>query len=565
MAANRLPGITSVCIRVLPWLLFPLAPASAQQIPVIRVTSELVLVDVVVRDGRGSFVPNLTAADFQVFDQGKAQKITAFEAYRSGRPGSDSGRAAGVPGGPPANWMVILVDGVNTTFEASGLATDGLRKWLSTAPPGTPVMVASLNRSQVRVHVPFTTDYAEALETLKKVPVVAQLQQSVEEVEAEIQRVLSRSALGEARGVDRQGLDNAVRLAAGFARVTEELTGETTSAFRRFLATLGGYPGRKNLVYLTAGYPLRPGQRLINFVRRQSGAEDSRDSGDRQVASMALGQIPQVDVTEALRELATTANSYGVSLYPIDSRGLIAVAPGQAPASGLAPADIESQIEQISEPQTTIILLASLTGGLPTFNTNGLEAGIRRAAEEVGDYYLLGFRPETDKQPKFHSLQVKLAKQADYRIRSRRGYHSGLSDEQRINTAVAAALAMLEAATAIPFASRVAVNGQNVAVDVAIPVDGVRFAPLPSGVRCQLQLLGLVTKADGSRVGKDYQVNRSYNLELNPEQFKQVQAQQSVVTRNEFTLPSGQYQLTLVLRDIATGAIGARREKVEVK
>src|SRR5712671_2187333 len=57
------------------------APAPAQEspdMPVLRVTVNLVQVDAVVTDSKGKQVTNLTADDFQLFQDGKPQKITKF-------------------------------------------------------------------------------------------------------------------------------------------------------------------------------------------------------------------------------------------------------------------------------------------------------------------------------------------------------------------------------------------------------------------------------------------------------------------------------------------------------
>jgi hypothetical protein len=45
---------------------------------VVKITSTLVQVDAVVTDKDGKQVTDLTAADFQIFQDGKAQKITGF-------------------------------------------------------------------------------------------------------------------------------------------------------------------------------------------------------------------------------------------------------------------------------------------------------------------------------------------------------------------------------------------------------------------------------------------------------------------------------------------------------
>src|SRR5579859_1329911 len=61
------------------------AASASNAIPVIKATTHLVTVDVVVTDHRGNIIPDLTTKDFQVFEQvpGKKgqreQKISQFE------------------------------------------------------------------------------------------------------------------------------------------------------------------------------------------------------------------------------------------------------------------------------------------------------------------------------------------------------------------------------------------------------------------------------------------------------------------------------------------------------
>src|SRR5262245_21631473 len=75
------------------------APAWSQQDatkrPKFGTSTAAVLVDVVVRDKKGKPVAGLTAADFQVFEDGTPQKIISCDAVGQGPPGGPP------PGGPP--------------------------------------------------------------------------------------------------------------------------------------------------------------------------------------------------------------------------------------------------------------------------------------------------------------------------------------------------------------------------------------------------------------------------------------------------------------------------------
>jgi hypothetical protein len=78
---------------ILAALLAAHAPAPAREAaPEVR--AELVQLDVVVTDGQGKLVRNLTRDDFQVFEDDKPQRIAQFMLRGMPREGSGGGRSA---------------------------------------------------------------------------------------------------------------------------------------------------------------------------------------------------------------------------------------------------------------------------------------------------------------------------------------------------------------------------------------------------------------------------------------------------------------------------------------
>src|SRR5690348_14134745 len=92
LARGRLTAL-SVFVIMTGSLLAQTSPPATTSPPTFRAGTALVQVDVVVRDGKGQFVGNLTKDDFQVFEDGKPQTIQTFSLV--GRP--NGGLVAGNP------------------------------------------------------------------------------------------------------------------------------------------------------------------------------------------------------------------------------------------------------------------------------------------------------------------------------------------------------------------------------------------------------------------------------------------------------------------------------------
>jgi VWFA-related protein len=131
--------------------------------PTIRVTTRMVLVDVVVTDKQGKPVPGLRAEDFIVEEKGKSQKIASFttspEAGSNPEPlppGIYTNRAQyRAPGGP---ITVLLLDALNTAFKDQAYARQQMLKFVQQQyRPGQRMAVFTLT-GQLRVLQDFTSD-----------------------------------------------------------------------------------------------------------------------------------------------------------------------------------------------------------------------------------------------------------------------------------------------------------------------------------------------------------------------------------------------------------------------
>ncbi|MBS1855297.1 MAG: VWA domain-containing protein [Acidobacteria bacterium] len=384
-------------------MLLTLALAARAQNPaVIRSTTRLVQVNVVVRDRNGA-VAGLTKDDFVLLDGKKPRTLALFDAEtaRSRIPGAMPALPKNVfvnslqrHAETPANVSIILFDALNTPVSDLTYARRQLAGFLATLKPDDAVALYWMGRSLTVLH-DFTSDprnlgrmierYRNAGESLAEGPIEDML-------------------AGANHGGPSVDLQTRVRL-----------TTESLDAVAQHVALL---PGRKNLIWISASFP-------VVFA-----------------------------LDDALGRAVRSLNAANVAVYPIDARGLM-VPPSYQASSGEAAGaggayDASGEVRAATDPQRTMDDLAERTGGRAFYNAGDIAGSVRRAIEDTQASYVLGFYPEeSDLDGKYHELHVQLPGRKGLEIRARRGYFAAdkqpLSDQAAKDVTARAAAGPLQA------------------------------------------------------------------------------------------------------------------------
>jgi len=242
----------------------PAAPSpqgqSTDQIAIYRTNANLVLVDVVVRD-KGKPVQGLKAEDFRMLEDGKPQTIATFEEHKA----TDAVRASAPPPLPPHVFSdqptyalssaanVLLLDALNTPISDQKYARAQMVRYLRSIPPGTRAAVFTLG-SRLQMVAGFTTDVGTIEEAIKG-----------KQHGAEKSPVPDSAAEASASGVSQFGSDVQGQMATNaleeFDRETDtfnqdvrvRMTIAVLEQLGRYLSTI---PGRKNLIWVSAGVPI---------------------------------------------------------------------------------------------------------------------------------------------------------------------------------------------------------------------------------------------------------------------------------------------------------------------
>jgi VWFA-related protein len=367
-------------------LVFGMAMAAAAQQPEFRSTTRLVQVNVVVRD-RGSAVSDLRKDDFVVFDGKKQRPISLFavETSKSVIPGAMPQLPAGVfvnsmqrHAATPTNISVILFDGLNTPVNDLPYARRQLAKFLATLHPDDAVALYSMGRTVEVLH-DFTSPPRNLAKMIERYRTAGDATAESAPVFQRDDGPLEQILVNLNQSMQDTDLQTRVRL--------------TTGALEAVAQHVAPLPGRKNLIWISASFPLTFG--LDDASGRQNR---TRDRGV---------------FTDVIASAARALNAANVAVYPIDARGLM-VLPGPG-----------KDTESISSPQATMNELAERTGGRAFYNTNDIAGSVRRAIEDTEVSYVLGFYPEEgDVDGRYHELRVQVPNRKGVEVRARKGYYA---------------------------------------------------------------------------------------------------------------------------------------------
>jgi VWFA-related protein len=330
---------------------------------VLRTTTRLVVLDVVALDEKGQPVAGLKADDFIVLEDGKPQKIRDFSFHHPEAGGAPARQQApNVISNAPqysANSClnVILLDAVNTDFSNHAYAQDMLVKYLESGPAIQPTAVFALSGKLTMLH-DFTTD----TQVLRDV--VAHFQS---QGPTHIPDVYAAASPFQRRGS---------------FQVTARGRALTANSMLFLARALAGYPGRKNLIWLSEGFP-------INLFPE---------------VNLGEGLMVIEDYSPLAERIADELMNAQVALYPIDAAGV--------------------SINDRFPARTAMMSMAERTGGKTFYNRNDIDLGIRTSMDDGSTYYTIEYYPQNRNwDAKFRRIELKLAR-PEVRLRYRQGYYA---------------------------------------------------------------------------------------------------------------------------------------------
>ncbi|MDQ1591546.1 MAG: hypothetical protein QOG71_2173 [Pyrinomonadaceae bacterium] len=535
---------------------------------VVRITTNLVQVDAVVVDKKGKQVTDLTADEFEIFEDNRERKITNFSYVLNEtepRPSSDTANASRKSGDktivpPPApprrlrpeqvrRTMALVVDDLGLSFESTAFVRESLRRFVNEQMQPNDLVAIIRTSAGVGALQQFTSDKRQLHAAIDRVKWYMGGRGGVS-VFAPIEGGANQP-LGGAETNEDRGVRGADAMAAELEDFREEIFAVGTLGALNFVVRgMRDLPGRKSVLLMSDGFALYTTDR-------------GRGRSDR--------------VLQALRQLTDLANRASVVVYSIDARGLIV--PGFSAAddlSGLSAQQIEDNMRErsnmIFDTQSGLAYLSQQTGGFLIKNNNDITGGIRRVVEDQKGYYLLGYRPEgATFDRRYHRISVKV-KRPGLKVRTRTGFF-GIRDEETRPLRRTREQQLLAAITS-PFASpevrlrlttyfgNTAGGGSFMRSMLHLDAKDVKFSQEPDGKYKAVLDVVAVTFGDNGRIIES--LDRVHTLTLPENLYRRVLRDGITYNMNVPVKKAGAYQLRMAVRDAATERTGSASQFIEV-
>jgi VWFA-related protein len=529
-------------------------------VPVVRTTTRLVQLNVVVVDKQGKPVSNLTQEDFQVFDNGSEQKLSHFSVSSvvvpNVRPAASpllvTNRPQGGQDESARSMTAILVDelgeqepaaiGLRATMQSARLA---ILKFLGTLQPGDQIALYALRTEGVVVVHDFTDDPAElvaAAETLGSGLLGAATPSSADvSPSANIGRPANISRAPAASGIHdwlagSGGKTNVPR----YDSPRRVIVG---SAFQAIAEHLRDVRGRKNVVWISsnfpplwAGLPVGP---CDYFADTQSHYEE-------------------------LRGFARWLSSTNLSLYPLDPKGLPCdkcadpvSGPVMGGCGGVYVPPPPTSVRYLFGERHTMDLVASETGGRAFYETNGMDQILREVLDENRVTYELGYYPgDAAWDGKYHKIELKV-KGDGLAVRCRKGYFAvdepvAPNPEAALRDAAKSVVESLGIGLSVKVPSN-PLGGPKQEIVMNVATHDVHFDQKDGRWKAQLDV-ALVQLAGDGRILED--IKDHLELALQQDTYVKAAVEGYLYPKTVNIKPEAE-KLRVVVRDLATGAVGS--------
>ncbi len=556
------------------FVLLLVAPCAAQDDDVVKVKSNLVNIDVLVKDKKGKYVSDLKAEDFTIFENGVQQKIEFFDAPLAGTTRSTTTTAADVtktgtpePAVPTRNYVTLVVDSQTTDITNLKQVREGTIKYIREQITDGDVVALLTVTSGLQLLQPFTHDKAKLIAALENLGVNSTSKNFEQKDLADNINTLR----GELQVANESPTTSIQSAAAGSNAARIMIMRTMLAQFIKLRSALSVQQSRPILAALAA---ICEGLRTI--------------PGKKTLVLFSQGFVTPAVLDWQVQSTIDIANRANVAIYIIDSAGLRASAPNttalgpSSPLSGISAATSQEQRiravggetvfdyarqEGLGREYDILYRISGDTGGKFLKGNNDIGLGLERINQEIQARYTLAYRSTNQNfDSSFRKVKIEV-RRPDSQILSRSGYYAIPPEEivllspadKKLFDNFGALLSSPAMPVSVSLSHYRARDGMYV-VPMAIELSpqAMQFERKGEKRSLQLEVIG-VLKATPDKVLS--RLGGNFDVSLTDREYQSI-VSNNIYYRQDLQLTPGDYTIDLIVKDRKSGKISALREQV---
>jgi VWFA-related protein len=550
-------------------------PYIPQESNAIRIKATMVDVTVVVRDAKGQPISGLTKDDFQIFDQGKQQKISLFTAELAHPPvikvqappttAEAPTIPPPVPPPTPPRFLGFYFDDRNMSTGELVYLRKAAEKFIHNNMEETDR--AAVFTSSATVTQQFTSNKQQLLDTLSKLlshehsrdfgacPLITPYQAYQINQFFDVHSDALDLAVSEAGKCGAcSGGPDCVRFVTSKAQavmtLNEGFALDSLGVLGDVIRYIGKMPGHRTLIMASSGFFA-----LSNHVQH---AQDKMI--DRAIHA---GIIINTMDAKGLTADFDPADMGGPDGEQLQAREMA----NEAALSAYASMSSTMENQVANDPLAAI---AEGTGGKFFHDNNDMEHGLRELAEAPAASYVLGFSPESAKENGvYHDLKVKLPNHHGIHIEARPGYFELTKQEampasrfQKLNKEVMASDTLTEIQTELTTQSGTLATGEPaLKVVVHVPGHSLYFKKINKLLNERVIFITALFDMQNHFLAGSEAV---MDMTLKDATFTQL-SHDGVDAKSTLQAPPGTYRLRQVVQEVVGGRISTTTREVEIR
>ncbi len=548
---------------------------------VIKVTSNLVSLDVIVKDKKGKAVTDLKAEDFTVYENGVAQKVEFFDSTLSGssnpaeavKPGEariaatqPTGRP---PNGLPTNIVCLVLDGQSTELANLKRVRQGLIKYIRERITTSDSVALFSISGGLQLLQPFTSDKAKLIAAVENASDSSTVSKTSElrDTNANIAALREQSSGPSLASVNSQA-GAAAAGAAAEAMIAQRML-EQYIQLRSVLTLRQTRPVLAALAAICEGLRTIPGKKTLVMFSQGFIAPQALDWQVQSTIDIANRANVAIYIIDAVGLAGGTPQSGAI----VPPSGLAAISATNSQESRMRSAAGESVFdiarnEGLNREQDLLYRISGDTGGQFIKNTNDISSGLNRIDAEIRSRYTLAYRStDSNFDGTFRKVKIEVRRPGTNVI-GRNGYYAipptqvvPLSPEDR---KLMTDFESLVAQSTLPVSLqlnwfRSQPGYYTIPLSFEIPPAAVEFERKGEKQRLQLDVLGVVRSESDDKILS--RLGGTFDVALTAKQYEAI-LNDKIFYRQDLELEAGTYTIDLVVKDRLSGKMAARREKL---